>query len=36
MTCLNWGDMLGNVALFLFGLLPLLLLIITRLKGGVV
>ena len=28
--------MLGNAALFLFGLLPLLLLIITRLKGGVV
>ena len=33
---LKLGDMLGNVALFLFGLLPLLLLIITRLKGGVV
>lgn len=28
--------MLGNAALFLFGLLPLLLLIIKRLKGGVV
>ena len=33
---LKLGDMLGNAALFLFGLLPLLLLIITRLKGGVV
>lgn len=33
---LKLGDMLGNAALFLFGLLPLLLLIIKRLKGGVV
>ena len=33
---LKLGDMLGNAALFLFALLPLLLLIITRLKGGVV
>ncbi|WP_017149838.1 spore germination protein [Bacillus bingmayongensis] len=33
---LKFGDMVGNTALFLFGLLPLLLLIITRLKrkGG--
>lgn len=28
------GDIIGNVALFLFGLLPLLLLIISRIKGG--
>ena len=35
MTCLNWGYA-RYAALFLFGLLPLLLLIITRLKGGVV
>jgi spore germination protein len=28
------GDMIGNVALFLFGLLPLLLLIISRAKEG--
>ncbi|MGM0878633.1 MAG: spore germination protein [Bacillota bacterium] len=28
------GDMLGKVALYLFGMMPLLLLIISRLKGG--
>jgi len=28
------GDFIGNVALWLFGLLPLLLLIISRIKGG--
>jgi spore germination protein len=28
------GDFVGNIALFLFGLLPLLLLIISRIKGG--
>ncbi|PRS32264.1 spore gernimation protein [Bacillus sp. RJGP41] len=28
------GDFVGNVALFLFGFLPLLLLIISRIKGG--
>ncbi|MDM5309785.1 spore germination protein [Peribacillus frigoritolerans] len=28
------GDIIGNVALFLFGLFPLLLLIISRVKGG--
>jgi spore germination protein len=28
------GDMIGNVALYLFGLLPLLLLIVSRLKMG--
>lgn len=28
------GDMIGNVALFLFGVLPLLLLILSRCRGG--
>jgi spore germination protein len=28
------GDFVGNIAMFLFGLLPLLLLIISRIKGG--
>lgn len=30
----NLGDMIGKVALFLIGIMPLLLLIISRLKGG--
>lgn len=30
----KFGNMIGNTALFLFGVLPIILLIILKLKGG--